>query len=159
MADMGDVTRARQDVSETTEMTGEDEDCHQPGVVPAPRDEDAPLPRVHGQRGAQDLSVSPAENPSDIPSVPVLRDVAPKTRMRAAAGASNPPAGHIARMARHLPVTSDHPGELLCQGIFEVELVTGVTGMAMHVVVDVHDGHAFGFLSTGPRTDAAVVER
>lgn len=84
MDDRGDVTRARQDVSETTEMTGEDEVCHQPGVVPAPRDEDAPLPRVHGQRAAKYLSVLPAENPSDIPSVPARRDVAPKTGMRAA---------------------------------------------------------------------------
>jgi transposase InsO family protein len=156
MGDMGDVTRARQDVSETTEMTGEDDVCHQPGVMPAPRDEDAPLPQMNGQREVKDLSALPAENPSDISSVPVRRDVAPKTGMRVAAGASDSPACHITRMARHLQITSDRPGELLCQDTFSVELVTGVAGIAVHVVVDVHDGYAFGLLSAAPQPGAAV---
>ncbi len=157
MGDMGDVTMARQDVSETTEMAGEEEEIgRQLGIVHAPRDEDAALSHVNGQRGAKDLSVSTAENPSDIPSVPVRQYVAPKSGMRAATGASDPPARHITRMARHLQITSDRPGELLCQDTFSVEPVTGVAGVAVHVVVDVHDGHAFGLLSAASQRDAAV---
>jgi len=144
MGDRADVTMAAHDVSETTEMAGEEEIGCQLGVAHAPRDEDASQSHVHGQRGANDLSV------------PVRQYIAPRTKMRAATGASDPPTRHSTRMGRHLSVTSARPGELLCQDAVPVELVTGVVGGAVHVVVDVYDGHAFGLLSTAPQLDAAV---
>ncbi len=157
MGDMGDVTMARQDVSETTEMAGGEEEIdRQLGIVHAPRDEDESLSHVNGQRGAKDLSVSTAENLSDIPSVPVRQYVAPKAGMRAATGASDPPARHLARMARHISVTGARPGELLCQDAISVGQVAGGSNIVLHVVVDVHDGHAFGLLSAASQRDAAV---
>ncbi len=53
-------------------------------------------------------------------------------------------------------VESQRPGELLCQDTFFVGHLKGVGKVYLHAVVDTYSSHAFGFLHTSKRPEAAV---